>query len=193
MKQLRTLFLRFQPTQNLLTQLRVGSNATALALLDIIKERAAHQDGTLRQIDLRGAQLTGATFATAELTGSDFSGAELINCYFYDSKLQSTSFVKANLSGANFRSAALQGADFDHSLLSAANFSRADLSGVRLTHANLSGANFWQTVLRGANFSGADLLHATMIDVVCDASTILPDGTSWTPQTDWSAFTRRAE
>jgi uncharacterized protein YjbI with pentapeptide repeats len=48
---------------------------------------------------------------------------------------------------------------------------------------NLSGAN-----LKGAYLWIANLQHANMFGVKCDATTTLPNGEKWTPDVDWSQF-----
>jgi hypothetical protein len=83
-------------------------------------------------LNLSGADLSGANLSRANLSGADLSGA--------------------NLSGAN-----LSGADLSRANLSRANLYKANLSGADLYKANLSGAD-----LSGANLSGADLSGANL-------------------------------
>jgi hypothetical protein len=70
-----------------------------------------------------------------------------------------------------------------------ADLSDADLAGADLQGVYLDGAN-----LRGTNLRGADLMwarqgHPQYGPVLFNQATILPDGTTWTPETDMSRFT----
>ncbi|MGJ3239741.1 MAG: pentapeptide repeat-containing protein [Anaerolineae bacterium] len=188
-KKLRAILHRFQSTEQLLKQLQTGSNGTALAVLEVLKERLAHRDGTLHDADLSGASLKQATLATAELEAINFSKATLEHIYLHNAQLNRAVFTQANLRYANLRGASIQNACFDHALLQQANFARADLRGSSFQQADLQQANFWETTLIGVDFSGAILTNASLADVICDASTILPDGTAWSVACDWSQYT----
>lgn len=189
LKKLRALFTHFLSDEQLRARL-IGSDVTdALNALEALKERRALQEGTLTEANLAGANLPHGTFARGQLNGVDFSNGQLQNAYFYDAQLQQASFANADLRDANFRAAQLAHGTFEGATLLNANFSRAMLIGAILRNADLRKANFWRTDLRGADLQGARLDEASLIDVVADETTILPDGTAWTPQTDWSAFT----
>ena len=62
------------------------------------------------------------------------------------------------------------------------------LCGANLRNANLQAANLWQTDLRGADLTGADLTDANLPGTLFDESTILPDGTHWSPQSNLARF-----
>ncbi len=94
----------------------------------------------MRGADLRFASLRNADLRDANLIGADLSDADL----------RSANLSGAKLSGADLRDGDLRGAD-----LSGANLSGADLRGANLRDADLSGAN-----LRADNLSGADLSGA---------------------------------
>ncbi|MCA9904034.1 MAG: pentapeptide repeat-containing protein, partial [Anaerolineae bacterium] len=64
-----------------------------------------------------------------------------------------------------------------------------DLRGALLVGADLSGAELNSTNLAQAVLINANLADALFVDVTFDASTTLPDGTHWTPDTDLSRFT----
>jgi uncharacterized protein YjbI with pentapeptide repeats len=189
MKRLRVFFKKFQSTDNLLAQVRNNGNQSALAALEALKERVAHQDGTLQNLDLSGANLSKATLAASDLQAVDFSGAKLGHAYFLEANLQKANFNKAQMIFANFRAANLRGASFKAALLENANFSRADLGNVNLQNANLRQANFWRTNLKGANLTDANLVDASLSDVICDETTILPDGEAWSENVAWTHFT----
>ncbi|AOJ10362.1 pentapeptide repeat-containing protein [Burkholderia mayonis] len=90
--------------------------------------RAAIELAYTQNIDLSGANLSGANLSDAYLSGANLSDA--------------------NLSGANLSDANLSGAN-----LSGANLSDAYLSGANLSGANLSGANLSDAYLSDANLS----------------------------------------
>jgi hypothetical protein len=84
----------------------------------------------MRDANLRGADLSQATFDQADLSGANLSNAQMIQ--------------------ASARYAKLVGADLAH-----ADFTQADLTGADLARANLSGTTFSQATLDQANFAGA--------------------------------------
>jgi uncharacterized protein YjbI with pentapeptide repeats len=189
MKQLKNLWTQLQSTEQLLKNLKTASNDDALAILETLKERLLHQDGNLKHLDLSGVKLNKATLAAAVLEGIDFSHASLEHCYFFDAKLSGANFSRAKMTFANFRGARLSTTNFAEAELSNVNFARADLSGANLSNASLVGANFWRTNLSGANLDGANLVDASMIDVLADETTLLPDGSPYSSTTDWRRFT----
>ena len=86
---------------------------------------------------------------------------------------------------ANLRDAKMEGTN-----LTAANLRGADLRGAYLVYAILDGrANLSGADLRGANLRGADLEYAILEGSKWDETTILPDGTPWTSETDLARFT----
>lgn len=188
MLRLRRFATRFRSTEKLLNQLTQKNTKRALLALDRLKERGCLQDGTLHGLKLTGAKLNHATFAKGQLEGVRLSQASLREAYFFDAMLHNADFSFADLRGANFRAADLTDASLMQAIAYGANFARADLTRVDLTDCDLSEANFWQTTLIGANLEGALTNGTGFADVVCDDTTILPDGTAWSPDVDWSSF-----
>ncbi|MEM9953369.1 MAG: pentapeptide repeat-containing protein [Chloroflexota bacterium] len=89
--------------------------------------------------------------------------------YLFEGTLHSKSFREANLAGV-------------------------DLSEASLVKVNLRGANLRQARLVNVDLSGADLRYAdlsgaTMMNIHCDTTTILPDERLWSPDVDWSLYT----
>lgn len=113
---------------------------------------------------LKGADLVGTNLAGAQLEGANLAGAHLIY---------------AKLAGAGLLGANLQGAGLIGANLAGAHLWYANLAGADLTGANLAGADF-----EGAKLEGADLKGATF-----DKTTILPDRTHWSTDTDMTRFT----
>jgi uncharacterized protein YjbI with pentapeptide repeats len=189
-QKIRRFINRFKSTDELLATLKTAPNATALILLEALKERECHQNDTFCGQDWTGVNFQRATFAKAHLRGVIWQGANLRESYFYDAHMQDCQLMSAHLHHANLREAHLQGACLDDCLLPHANLARADLRGCRLVGADLSFANLWRTQLQGANLQGAILHKATIEDVVCDQNTILPNGEAWSPVVDWRVLTQ---
>ncbi|MUL38400.1 pentapeptide repeat-containing protein [Gloeocapsopsis dulcis] len=106
-----------QPPQN-----RISSQ---VSFLEADLERA-----NLKEVDLRGRDLSYTNFTKAKLEKADLSGSNLRN---------------ANLSRANLKNANLSGTDLRN-----ANLSRANLKNANLVGANLDGANLSRAKLEGA-------------------------------------------
>jgi len=108
------------------------------------KWRAANPDVL---IDLNMTWLANLNLRGANLSGAWLKGANCVQ----------TSFGQANLQGAHMAKASLLQA-----FLVESDFSHADLSGAVLHDANLTSANFSHANLRGANLSYAHINHASM-------------------------------
>ncbi len=111
------------------------------------------------QLNLPGADLSGANFQGRDLSHSQLPGAQL----------RKTNFQGANLTGVNFENANLQEAILKKSRLDHANLQQADvrnakLQNAQLTHACLSGSLLNYSTLFGANLSGADLEGASLLE-----------------------------
>jgi hypothetical protein len=113
----------------------------------------------LRGAALRGINLRGAALWSANLENAKLVGADLYWVFLYQGFLHETDLYSANLESANLQC--------------------ADLSAAQLQRANLQGAN-----LEEASLEKANLAYAKFSD-----STVLPDGSKWTPDTDLERFT----
>lgn len=96
--------------------------------------------------------------------------------------------IDSDMQRAFFFTKDLQKADLRNVNLQQANLVSADLQGALLLKTNLQGAilmdaNMQGVDLRLANLEGADLRLANM------KGAILPDGTTWMPDTDMDYFT----
>ncbi len=146
-------------------------------------------DGTLRdsflpEANLQGARLTNADLRGANLTQGQFQGADLGNTDLQGARLGDANFQRAYLFYANLQEAFLWQANLQGAHLQGANLQRAmmweaDCQEVILLNADLQGVN-----LQYANLQGADL-RATRFN----EETILPDSTTWVPETDMTRFT----
>ncbi len=126
-----------------------------------------------RNIDLRGADLSGARMERVDLAGARMEGADLRG---------------ARLEGADLSRAWMQGADLSGARLEVANLLLARLERVKLIDARLEGADLILTRLEEADLAfarmeGSDLRYARiewadLSNVRMDASTVL-DGTTF--------------
>jgi uncharacterized protein YjbI with pentapeptide repeats len=104
----------------------------------------------VKQVDLRGVNLTFA----------DATSAFLANADLRDANLRGTILVKADLRGADLyddgaqKGAQLQGADLESTQLQGADLGGAQLEGARLLRAQLQGAHLSHARLQGAILSG---------------------------------------
>ena len=172
-----TLRYRFVPTDELIARVRQCAGDSARhSLIEILKERLAHQDGSLEGVDWSRLRLNKVTLSSSNLPRAQFKGAELKGAYFGYCDLRSASFTEgADLGEAHFREADLTAAVFDGANLSGANFARANLQRCSFVGADLTDANLWGADLRGANFGGARLANCCLIAVIVDESTSLPN------------------
>lgn len=92
----------------------------------------------------------------------------------------------------------LRGADLSLANLEGANLWQANLERANLWRASLKGANLWQANLKGADLRKADLTadlgkanleRADLREAKFSKTTLLPDQTRWTPETDMERFT----
>ncbi|GAB4526109.1 MAG: hypothetical protein OHK0046_42630 [Anaerolineae bacterium] len=165
---------------------RLSSNnpTVASAALEEARGKGWLEDGTLNGADLEDANLSGqdlqwGQFTRARLDRADLSSAELWRTVFHqadfwEANLQDVQATEANFSLAQFQYTDLRGADLSHAELRGAYFQSADLRGTDLGLANIE-------------FAYIDTQEVGFVTVF-DDNTILPDGTKWTPETDWARF-----
>lgn len=127
-------------------------------------------------LDLRSADLSGATLTQAQLKSVDFSGANLTNCnlgqaqldgcnldgaFVSDSYLVQTQFsLGSSCVKTNFSRCKIGQAKFDHVNCTDANFNGADLTQTSFKWAQLEGAQFSDTRLVQTDFEYAKLANA---------------------------------
>lgn len=153
-------------------------NATALNAVREIRGRSwlAGRDGLLKNAYLIRADLSGAELMGANLEGVIFSDTNLEGADFECVNLQDTYFRGANLKGVNFGGAYLGGADFEDAKLEGAYFGGAYLEEVELVK------------LPDGRVKGINPKNVLVSDIIFDENITLPDGTKWTPDTDWTRF-----
>lgn len=119
----------------------------------------------LHQADLTGANLDGASLEGADLRNIRFQCADLTQLILTDDRgaakcptARGANFARATLNGALLAGADLTGASFEEGKLIKANLSYSLLAGSRFSSANLRMAN----LTGGVEAQGADFLLATL-------------------------------
>jgi hypothetical protein len=170
--------------QELIRQMGSRNNKTALAAVQMLRDKGWLQDdslagATLWGADLRGAYLIDAQLSRTNLTKVYLTGAYLINAKLIGAQLSGADLSKVYLSGANLTDANLDEADLtranlDEADLTRANLQKANLRKAHMTAINLTGADLRRVDLTGANLRNADLTHSlcsNTIFVAIDLST----------------------
>ena len=133
-----------------------------------------------RIIDLKGVNLSGATFGTRafesinpldgiNLSQANLSGAWLDEHSINKANLRGANFFQSSLRGTNLRDANFRGASLMHTILWNAKVDGADFRG-----ANLNNASWHGTRLTNVKFKGA--IDSSFRGAIFD-NTIMPDGT----------------
>jgi uncharacterized protein YjbI with pentapeptide repeats len=124
-----------------------------------------HRDTTfdVAQIDLRGANLSGADLRDANLSGANLRWTNLTRVFASHAKLADAQFRGADLPRVDFTGADLRGAGFTDAKLVDAFMPGAELTGAHFQKADLTGANLINAVLKGAYCRGATLTGAKLM------------------------------
>lgn len=174
------------PTEKLIALVgNAGSAKSARVLIETLKERLAHQDGSLDHVDWTSAALTDALLSSCRMQYARLATGQLRGAYFGYSDLRWADFRMADLREAHFREARLARSNFDRANLDGANFARAELTGASFLGASLTDANFWGADIRGANFSGSSMARCHIAKVIVDETTIMPDGEPYRDCAHW--------
>jgi hypothetical protein len=116
------------------------------------------------RLNLREADLSGASLSKVELHGAIPRGVRLSVANIRRPILRGVRFSVANLGGAD-----LSEANLSRTNLSGADLSRADLSGADLSRADLGGADLSEANLSRADLSKANLSEADLSEAVLDS------------------------
>jgi uncharacterized protein YjbI with pentapeptide repeats len=153
---------------------------------------------------LRGADLKRANFECADLSSANLEKTSLNRANLQDTDLIKANLQNANLQYANLHKSRLMKSDLQSAQLKHANLHSANLIYANLKNSNLLGADLQDTFLIKTNLKNSDLSFANLcgarLDEVnmqnanientnFDESSILPDHTHWTPETDMTRFT----
>ncbi len=173
---INSLRFKFVPTDEIITRIKIGDSEGAKhALIEILRERLAHQDGSLHGVDWSLLEVSNIMLASSKMPSAQFHGAKLAGAYFGYCELRGANFERSDLREANLRDADLAVANFAGANLSGANFARANLQGCSFQAADLSDANLWGADLRGANFADAKLANCCLTAALVNELTGLPD------------------
>jgi len=118
------------------------------------------------------------------------------------SRGQGSLLINQNFRGANWQKSEIWKANLDESDLKFVKLQRAYVYSSSLRDVDLRYSELVETDLRGTDLSGANLHHADLVGAIIsgtnvngkfrsaifDENTILPDGSSWSPDTDMSKF-----
>lgn len=170
------------------------ANLQGANLYETNLDKAKLGQANLQGANLEGASLQRTNLLSANLQRANLSVANLQNVTLWQANLQGAALIDSDLQRAQLGRADLRGAHLIDANLQGANLRGADLQDVDLTGANLQEVNLEGTNLRyarleGANLEGASLKFADLRGANFQASTMLPDGTYWTPDTDMTLFT----
>jgi uncharacterized protein YjbI with pentapeptide repeats len=175
-------------------------------LRDAIMSKGDFRQASFHFANLSGANLAQSVFIEAKCVEVDFTYADLKESKFQSATLTSAKLVECSLERADFTEAKLVKANlsgsemvegsFEKANLTLANFSGARINFSNFSAAELCGANFEGANLAGCDFKGANLCHANLKNAVfipsnneIDETTIMPDGSNWSPETDCRYFT----
>ena len=180
--------LRFLEESRLIGTVRVsGSDGSAIIFRP-----------TLAKISLRDADLRDADLTRSVLLGANLAESDLRNAHLDGARLNAVSFWDAGLHGASFRGAQMSKVDLGFSDLRNAVFDRASfydwvslhtscVTGARFRGAYLDGATFGDVQGRHVDFTGASLAGEQLRDAELMDSTMparvtggLPKG--WGPE-----------
>jgi uncharacterized protein YjbI with pentapeptide repeats len=156
------------------SQAEVKTPLSAAQLL----ERYASGEKRFRQVQLKKADLKGASLALIDLRGADLSYANLREVDLGSADLKDACFngadlYKANLSRANLQGAHLEKANLKEVNLTRASLDNAHLEGAFLTKACMSRANLQEVYLIGAHLNEADLSNANLSDAYLDGAYLI--------------------
>lgn len=96
------------------------------------------------------------------LSGADMSGASLSGAYLRQANISCATLNGANLSGADLFKANLRNADLKNANLNGAQFGKANMARSKLAGANLTDASLDSANLKRAHFQFANLQNASL-------------------------------
>lgn len=178
--------------ERLLREMGGPDNAFALRAVRELRAKGWLTDKSIRAVDFANANLTQAQMNDATLLNVNLYGANLAKVNLRQSDLRASDLWNANLENAD-----LNGADCRSCKLLATNLREATLTNVNFQFSNLCDADFEGAFVAGADFRNTALIGANLKNIrylnisqpIFDETTILPDESQWTPDTDIKRFT----
>lgn len=126
--------------------------------------------GSLKEIHLDEAYLSGASFQKCDLQGAMVINAVADRASFRLDDLSEADFSGAQLATADFTEAILVDTDFELAMLEGAYFCNTTLENTKFASSDLTAANFDRTIIRGTDFHGADLSRADFSNAVLESA-----------------------
>ena len=126
--------------------------------------------GSLKEIHLDEAYLSGASFQKCDLQGAMVINAVADRASFRLADLSEADFSGAQLATADFTEAILVDTDFELAMLEGAYFCNTILENTKFASSDLTAANFDGTIIRGTDFHGADLSRADFSNAVLESA-----------------------
>lgn len=115
------------------------------------------------EIDLSGAELSGADLRGSNLAKANFRGAKLSKVDFRGANLSEGDFREVDLFRANLDYTNLVGTNLSKANLNVAEVVRSDLTKANLSQAHLYSTNFYESTLNYADLRNCDLTHASLV------------------------------
>ncbi|MFS7879107.1 pentapeptide repeat-containing protein [Streptomyces asiaticus] len=131
----------------------------------------------LRDLDLRGADLSAGYLAKTDFTGSDLRGADLCAAHLHKANLRrtlldGTAFTEAIMDGAFLDEAKGKDVSFNSAVLRHAHFGEIELTGVDFSSCDLWNSVWFSSKVVGADFELADLRYAHLVRAEIKNSTL---------------------
>jgi len=121
-------------------------------------------------VSFAGARLDGARFVKeCDLTGAVLTGASLRACNLRGTSMQGADLGHARLEDADLSECMLRAASLVRAVARGARFDKADLTDASLATADLMRASFMNATIRGVDLRGTNLYGADMARVRSDA------------------------
>ncbi len=173
----------------LIREMGSSVNEVAIRAVEELRAKGWLSDGTLEHMKWKNANLQDADLTRATLPYVNLGEANLKKAKFYEANLENACLWSANLQESNLRVVYLYNSDLWGAYLQNADLTGSYLKKANLRAVNLQQANLCAVTLTASNLTDAHLEGAILYDYQIDETTILPDGTNWTAETDMSRFT----
>jgi len=169
-------------------------NNTAQYLVGVDLKNADLQGASLQEVNFSSSDLSGSVLEGANLYKSTFLRSILVNASLQKAKLESSELFEANLqkatldqadlSNANLSSIDAEKASFSDAIMDKCNLTEARLKNAKLVNANLHDADLLHADLSGADLTGCDLSGAILDQSTFSGALITPEqiqkaGSSW--------------
>jgi uncharacterized protein YjbI with pentapeptide repeats len=122
----------------------------------------------IKDVDLKGADLTGAVINNIQITKQDISGCNFTNTVIGNDKTICT-LIQCNLTGCSFKGAQIVGRMWIRSCIAHnCNFKDADVSKVEYQYTDFTDSTFCNAVIRIGTREGIGCIFPTqMFDDLC--------------------------